>query len=615
MTKQSNIHDGSDYCLVSPKISVRDGVVRAESYDDVYFSREGGLAETRHVFFAGNDLSLRMARNSYLCIAETGFGSGLNLLALMVEMSKFPNVHVDFLSVEAHPLHVEQMALMHDQFPELAVHAAALRKVMPPRWPGQHVVALLEGRLSLHLLYGAADKILPGSDFRADCWFLDGFSPAKNPDFWSPEILYHIGRLTAKNGTLASFTAALSVRQGLIEAGFTIEKRRGFGRKRDMIVGFKGSRVGAKGMSQMSLARVGVIGGGIAGSSVAAGLSRRGAAVTILEAGSGLANGASGNRLALQSPRLAVDHTPISQLSTTCLAFAVALSDQAGASVASSVLALDWPLREAERHAKFRRQIWPDSLITDLTSEEATEQSGIEISLSAMCHKYGRVIRPESLIAFLASGSSIITNFAVCSCDRYDHGITVTASDGRQENFEAIVLANGADMPNLLMACDSRGVVIDVTAGQVSQIPATVYSKRLCTGLSFGGYITPAIDGQHELGATFDRTARMEVTPAANRHNLELLPPELRVFFSEIRPESIRGRTSRRASAPDRNPILGRLAQRVFVLGALGSRGFTFAPFLGDQLAASMLGHAVSLDMPTRHFLDPYRFRDRASRL
>jgi len=242
-------------------------------------------------------------------------------------------------------------------------------------------------------------------------------------------------------------------------------------------------------------------------------------------------------------------------------------------------------------------------------------QSGIEIPLSAVLHEYGRVIRPANLIAFLANGSSIITNFASCSYVLHEHGVTVTAGDGRQENFEAIVLANGADIPNLLMACDRQGVVLDITVGQVSQLPATAHSKKLRTGLSFGGYMTPAIDGLHELGATFDRKAEMEVTSIGNSHNFDLLPPELRTLFSEIKTENLRGRTSRRVSTPDRNPISGRLAERVYVLSALGARGFTSAPFLGDQLAASMLGHAVSLDMQTRHLLDPYRFRDRASRL
>ena len=615
MPRKPNTHDGSDYRLIPPEISVRDGVMRADGYDDVYFSREDGVAETRHVFLAGNDLPARMGQTSYLCVAETGFGSGLNLLALMAEMARFPDLHVDFLSVEAHPLDTDQMAFVHDQFPEMADYAAALRAAMPPRWPGQHVVALLGGRLSLHLLYGAADTVLPACDFRADCWFLDGFSPAKNPDFWSPGILQQIGRLTKAGGSVASFTAAAAVRHGLTEAGFTIEKRRGFARKRDMIVGHKVSGTGGASDARTSLARIGVIGGGIAGASVAAGLVRRGAEVMIMEAGPDLANAASGNRLALQSPRLAVDHNPASRLSATCLAFAAALSDKAGASVAAPVLALDWPAREAERHAKFRRQSWPDELAQDLSADSASVQSGVAIHLPAMLHDYGRVIKPAKLIAWLAERSSVTTDFGVASCTQNDHGITITADNGRQERFDAIVLANGAEMQELLMRFDCRGVALDVTAGQVSHLPATAESAGLGIGLSYGGYLTPAIDGLHELGATFDRHAAMEVTSAGHRHNLDLLPSGLRDLFAAIGPDSLSGRTSRRVSTPDRNPISGRLAERIFVLGALGARGFTFAPLLGDQLAAFMLGRAVSLDRPTRQLLDPYRFCDRASRL
>ena len=171
-----------------------------------------------------------------------------------------------------------------------------------------------------------------------------------------------------------------------------------------------------------------------------------------MEAGPGLANAASGNRLALQSPRLTVDHNPASRLSATCLAFAATLSDRLGASVAAPVLAIDWPTREAERHAKFRRQSWPDSLAVDLSMEAASAQSGIDISLPTMRHDYGRVIKPAKLIAWLAEGCPVITDFVVSSCVRDDHGVTVIANDGRQEKFDAIVLANGAEMPKLLRA-------------------------------------------------------------------------------------------------------------------------------------------------------------------
>ena len=221
------------------------------------------------------------------------------------------------------------MAASHAAFPSLASYSVALLDNLPPRWPGLHLRHFNNGQVRLHLYYGEAEKSLAESVFQADIWFLDGFAPAKNPQIWSPLVLNHIGRLTRAGGHLASFTAAGAVRRGLSAAGFSIQKQPGFGRKRDMIIGVKaGSASGAE-----KPRTVGIIGGGIAGASVAAGLRHRGIDATILDAGPGLATAASGNRLALQTPRLTVDHNDASQLSASCLAFAAHCSDQAGAAL------------------------------------------------------------------------------------------------------------------------------------------------------------------------------------------------------------------------------------------------------------------------------------------
>jgi tRNA 5-methylaminomethyl-2-thiouridine biosynthesis bifunctional protein len=198
--------------------------------------------------------------------------------------------------------------------------------------------------------------------------------------------------------------------------------------------------------------------------------------------------------------------------------------------------------------------------------------------------------------------------------DDGDH-VQLGALDGRQMTFDAVVLANGADLPALLSRLNIGGVALDVTSGQVSQLPATPASSAVKTGLSFGGYLTPAHEGMHELGATFDRDARDGVTLAGHRHNLALLPGGLADIFTGLDPAEFGGRTSRRASTPDRNPIWGALAHRVYVLGALGARGFTFAPLLGDQLAAQIMQRPISLDLGTRAMLDPFRFRLRRGRL
>ena len=359
-------HLHADYDLPLPQIDMRDGVPHAMQFADSYYNADDGLAETRHVFLEGNDLPARMKAASHLTIGETGFGTGLNLLAVMAEMQNHPHCQIDFVSFEAQPLDAEMMAAAHAAFPQLAGLASQLRQALPPRWPGHHLVVLCGGRLTLHLHYGDMGAILPTLDIAVDCWFLDGFAPARNPSAWTADILSEVGRLTEIGGSFASFTAAGEVRRGLAAAGFAVAKSTGYGRKRDMIRGVReGTALPHVSSITASPRRIAIIGAGIAGAALAAGLSRRGAAPVLLDAAAGLASAASGNRAALQSPRLTVDHNAMSRLSAACLSWAARCSDAAGATLAAGVLALDAPDRMAARHAIFRQQRWPASLLRD----------------------------------------------------------------------------------------------------------------------------------------------------------------------------------------------------------------------------------------------------------
>ena len=134
MAENLHMHDGADYRLAEAKISWRDDVLRADSYDDVYFSDEDGLAESRHVFLGGNNLPSRLQNTSRFTIVETGFGTGLNLLSLMAEMKNFPTLQLDYISLESSPLKLDDLARAHAPFAEVAQHAEALREALPPRW-------------------------------------------------------------------------------------------------------------------------------------------------------------------------------------------------------------------------------------------------------------------------------------------------------------------------------------------------------------------------------------------------------------------------------------------------------------------------------------------------
>lgn len=201
----------------------------ATRFDDPYYSLDNGLAETRHVFLGGNDLPARFT--TPLHIAELGFGTALNLLTTWAAWADTPNAApLHFTSFEAFPMATTDMATALAAFPELSTLAAQLLAA----WhPGAGPTTLAPG-LTLHVIIGDARETLPAWTARADAWFLDGFSPAKNPELWSPDLMHAVGQHTAPGGTAATYSAAGHVRRSLTDAGFTVARTPGFGRKRHM---------------------------------------------------------------------------------------------------------------------------------------------------------------------------------------------------------------------------------------------------------------------------------------------------------------------------------------------------------------------------------------------
>lgn len=206
----------------------RDGVIPvSRRFDDPYFSLNDGLAETRHVFLAGNDLPARLRPGFQ--VAELGFGTGLNLLALHIAS---PGIPIRFTSFEAFPLTAEEIARALEHFPE----AHAVAGPFLTAWAaGARQFEI--GSISVEIIVGDARQTLPNWQGRADAWFLDGFSPAKNPELWSPGLMAEVARHTLPDGSFATYTAAGHVRRALGDAGFHVKRCPGHGRKRHMTVG------------------------------------------------------------------------------------------------------------------------------------------------------------------------------------------------------------------------------------------------------------------------------------------------------------------------------------------------------------------------------------------
>ncbi|MEP4766373.1 MAG: tRNA (5-methylaminomethyl-2-thiouridine)(34)-methyltransferase MnmD [Roseibium sp.] len=235
----------------APKLEWLAGdVPRAEEFDDTYFSKAGGFAETQHVFLAGNTLPERFEGRDSFTIAEFGFGTGLNFLATLLALRKLTALpKLTFISFELYPMSAEQLSRALAAFPEVASVAEELVGDWAPAegWNSMSIagVELMLGvgdarKLITDLKIGKTGAANSSQSINpVDAWYLDGFSPAKNPELWDAELLHDAADLTVENGTLATYTSAGWVRRNLQAAGFTVQKVKGFSGKREMVVGRK----------------------------------------------------------------------------------------------------------------------------------------------------------------------------------------------------------------------------------------------------------------------------------------------------------------------------------------------------------------------------------------
>ncbi|WP_257292999.1 tRNA (5-methylaminomethyl-2-thiouridine)(34)-methyltransferase MnmD, partial [Endozoicomonas sp. ONNA1] len=219
-----------------------NGQPASTAFDDIYFSSDSGIRETRHVFIEGNDLPKRFAalnQNQCFSLGETGFGTGLNFLCTWAcfEEEAPESSRLHYLSTEKYPLSREDLRKALSMWPELAKYTAPLVECYMPAVEGYQHFSFANGKVKLTICMGDVLNTLPKLEGRVDAWFLDGFSPAKNPQMWQPELFKAIAAKSHSDTTYATFTAARIVRDGLSQAGFSVEKSDGFGHKRDMIKG------------------------------------------------------------------------------------------------------------------------------------------------------------------------------------------------------------------------------------------------------------------------------------------------------------------------------------------------------------------------------------------
>ncbi|MGY8897195.1 MAG: bifunctional tRNA (5-methylaminomethyl-2-thiouridine)(34)-methyltransferase MnmD/FAD-dependent 5-carboxymethylaminomethyl-2-thiouridine(34) oxidoreductase MnmC [Paraglaciecola sp.] len=609
-----------------------DGTPVATDFDDVYFSSSDGAQETQYVFLQNNQLPSRWQHWSKptFVIAETGFGTGLNLLVTLAAFKDYlaqnpaSTFTLHFISTEKYPLNHADLVQALGAFVQFKDSANALIAQYPVPLNGCHRMAFLNNRVIVDLWLGDIHDSLPqwhtNENGLVDAWYLDGFAPSKNPQMWSAQLFEQMARLAAKDCTFATFTAAGFVKRGLRDAGFIVEKRKGHGRKREMLAGYIApefqaqiNRQQARYYQRSAYAhvenmdatganaadtnnrtqgaatekpKVAIIGAGIAGATIAYAMAQKGYECDVYFKEAEPAQGASGNPQAGFYPQLNVDASNASQINAHSFVYAANQYRQLlsqGFDFAHQwcgVLQLGFKPALAQRYAKLTdNQLWPPALVRYVEANEASRIANCEIPYGGLFMPLGGWIDPLQLVNALFNAAACLSKVTLHShhClsgleQKAEHTETSqpqpwqlcfnqTADKISQirVSTDIVIFATGAQSLDIQHLTEYP---LRMVRGQVEAVPTQPALSELNTVLCHKGYLTPEYNGHHALGSTYVKDdLSTEYRQSEQDKNLATHYQSLaQCRWAQDVVGNAQGRAAVRCSSPDHLPLVGALA-------------------------------------------------------
>jgi tRNA 5-methylaminomethyl-2-thiouridine biosynthesis bifunctional protein len=607
--------------LATPQLR-DDGVPFSGRFDDVYYSSGGGLAEARHTFLLGSGLPERWTHAGRFTIVEAGFGTGLNFLATWQawRTSAPAGARLHYVAVEKHPLAREDLSRALAPWSELAPLAQSLICAYPPPVPGFHRLELGGHRAALTLLFGDAAAMLAQLDASADAFFLDGFAPAKNPEMWSSALFRELARLAAPGATLATYTVAGEVRRGLVTAGFRVEKRAGFARKREMLIGvFDGVPRHPRAVAPLPR-HAAVIGAGLAGTACAQRLAARGWSVDLVERHPGPAREASANPAGILHPAPLLDRRTRSTFTAAATLYAKReLQASVGGArpprwMPTGVLQVCRDPRRLERLVLACKSVGlPASVARPVDRDEGRARVGARTGGDGVWFEEGGWTLASGVCEARldACGNAVRRVFQreAIRLERTSGGWRVRGAGGHVLSEAPVaVLANARDAMRFDTACT---LPLRPARGQITRLPEA-QEQTLRAPVCGAGYVTPAVEGAHCIGATFDENdCDCDVRVEDHAGNLERLRRMLPDFASSHDPATLRGWVGIRAMSPDHLPFAGPMPGEgqagLFACVGLGARGLTWSALLGELIASWLDGDPLPVERQLADQLVPGR--------
>lgn len=636
---------------IEPGRVVRDanGTPYSPRYGDVYHSAASGRGQADHVFLSGNGLPQRWAGRRRFTILETGFGLGTNFLATLAAWRRDARrpARLHYFAVEKHPLSREDLrTFLADVEP--AIDAKALGDAWPLPLPGTHRREFVDGAVTLTLVFADAERALGTAIVAADAIFLDGFAPDRNPELWTPALMRAVARLAAPGATCATYTVAGPVRAALDAAGFEVEIRPGYARKREMLAGRLRDRPRRRDAPLLTLPEHGdrraiVVGGGVAGTAIAWRLARRGWRSTVIEKAPTIARGGSSIHAGTFHPLLARDDSRLARLSRAGCLYALEYWRELawlGHPVAHETCGVLQLARRVEDDGAWCSTPevlgYPAQFAEAVEAAQADERCGLAIGRPGVWFAGAGWARASALASAQLAAATARSAATLVAATR----VAALGHDGR--NWSAIgdggetiargdivVLANAADLQRLA----PLGALLRTVRGQATYLdaPSDAAPRSVVIG---NGYVLPPVDGRVVVGASYDLGSDdpnpSAESDAGNLNRLRaLLPGTALGDASRI----VGAGVGFRAVAPDRMPVVGPLvpllpaaaaagtsaatapSTGLYALGAFASRGLVWAGVLAETLASMIEGEPSPIESDLAASIAPSRLGRRARRI
>ena len=572
-------------------ISSKKGVY-SRWYDDIYFDKTDGVKEKEHVYLNANDLANRIMLSDKLCIAELGFGTGLNFILTwrLWKKNRKPNSSLTYISFEKAPLSKREMTRVHKKFKELNDFSDQLIQKLTDNYKTNRTIYFKSESINLILIYDNF-SLLTNFDFKADIWFLDGFAPSKNPEVWDNSYYKNIYNRTNLKGSLSTFTSSGLVRRGLALAGFSVTKVRGFGQKREMLRAIKiepDIKLKVNLNYENTIGPVAIIGAGISGASLAYAFRKRNIECYIVEKSSNVASGASGNKLALQMPKMTADNSPYGLMSLEAFTFSRNLAKELKAAPRSDGLIL-LPSRDREiiKFKKLLESGWPNDLIQRYTDKI----NCFDIDNYIYMRSSG-IVDNIKFIKRLIDGVKIFFNFNVTKIKSTKNNSKIIHNEqGNVLNAQTVIWANGYNMTDI---CDK--IPIEPVSGQVTFLKSNPQTSKLKLNFSYGQFFSQSFKGYHQIGSSFNRNTNVNFNQIDQNQNLSFIPEFLKQRIINSNVDLNEYRVSVRSSTKDRMPFFCNLNEikqnkyeNEYVLGGMGAWGFVYAPYYAELMVRELL--------------------------